>query len=390
MELHWYLVPSDGRFPWRPEWRRAAHPSYLRQLATTIEHVGLDGTLVAGGAGGHDLWTFSSFMAAATERIKFIIAQHPGETSPLLLAQQAATFDQFSKGRLIINVVNGSEFQSRGHGIFLSNEERYAYADEYWGVWKRLITGETVDFDGKYVKLKGARLALKPYQQPRPELYFGGSSPAALAVAAKHVDTYLTWGEPPPQAGEKIREVQALAAAQGRKLRFGLRIYVIVRETNEEAWAAAQYLYDRIDKDTVDNTRRIAELSKSTGQERMSALSFRNGELPKDARALEVYPDIWAGIGLTRIGPGTAIVGDPETVAARIREYESYGFDVFILSGYPLLEEAYRFSELVLPLLRKGNNPEASQTNQWVERKQLIDPGARTHLLGANGKGLLA
>ena len=364
MELFWYIIPADGPYPWKPQGKRVTDPRYLRLLASTIDQSGLDGALIAGGPGGHDLWTFSSFLAAATENMKFIIAQHPGTLSPLLLAQQTATFDHFSKGRLIINVVNGDESMPAKYGVFLPHDERYALADEYWGIWKRLITGETVDHDGKYIKLKGARLSLEPYQKPRPELYFGGSSPAAMAVAAKHVDTYLTWGEPPPQAGEKIAQVRKLAAAQGRTLKYGVRIYVIVRETKEEAWAATQWLYDKIDKETVEATRRVTAHSGSEGQRRMDELV--GNKLPKDARDLEVYPDIWAGIGLVRVGPGTAIVGDPETVVARLRDYEAQGFEVFILSGFPLLEEAQRFSDLVMPLLRKSRN-------NLAEKKPLLE-----------------
>ena len=169
--------------------------------------------------------------------------------------------------------------------------------------------------------------------------------------AAKHVDTYLTYGEPPPEAGQRIREVAALAAAHGRKLEFGVRLHVILRETKREAWEAAQRLYERMDPDTIEATRRINGASGAVSQGRQSALNA--GPLPKDARGLEIYPDLWSGIGLTRVGNGVAIVGDPETVAARIRDYAAHGFGTFILSGYPLIEEAYRFADLVLPLLRQ-------------------------------------
>ncbi len=347
MKIHWYLIPSDGPFPWR----RVVDAGYLRQLAGAIDQLGYEGALVAGGGAGHDLWTFSSFLAAHTQRMKFIIAQHPGQTSPLLMAQKAATFDQLSNGRLIINVVNGGETVGPPHGIFLEHDERYEMADEYWGLWSRLIQGENVTHEGKHFKLRGAELTLRPVQPGRPELHFGGSSPAALQVAAKHVDSYLTYGEPPPEAALKLVEVSRLAAAHGRKLEFGVRLHVIVRETRKEAWEAAQWLYERIDRETIDATRRMTQASRSLSQERMNELT--RGPLPKDARALEIYPDLWSGIGLTRAGNAVAIVGDPETVAARLREYESFGFGTFILSGYPLIEEAYRFADLVLPLLQK-------------------------------------
>src|SRR5438552_13725860 len=83
----------------------------------------------------------------------------------------------------------------------------------------------------------------------------------------------------------------------------------------------------------------------SVGQSRMSRL--HGGRRDK----LEISPNLWAGVGLVRGGAGTALVGDAATVAERIDEYRRIGIDTFILSGYPHLEEAYRFGELVLPLL---------------------------------------
>jgi alkanesulfonate monooxygenase len=225
-------------------------------------------------------------------------------------------------------------------------------ADEYWGVWRRIMSGETVDFDGKYIKLKNARLALTAVQQPYPELYFGGSSPAAQQVAAKHADTYLTWGEPPPLAAEKVATVSALAATHGRKLRYGLRIYTIVRETKEEAWAYAQWLYDHMDQESIARNQNQAASSDSVGQQRVNSIIGNRFKTTKNARDLEIYPDIWSGIGLIRGGLSLAIVGDPETVAARIHEYEEIGFKVFILSGYPLIEEAYYVADLLFPILQ--------------------------------------
>jgi alkanesulfonate monooxygenase len=197
--------------------------------------------------------------------------------------------------------------------------------------------------------LKGAKLLLEPYAKPYPPLFFGGSSPAAMAVAAKHVDTYLTWGEPPPLAAEKIATVRKLAEAQGRTLRFGLRINVIVRETKQEAWDQAQWLLDHMDKSAIESVRKMTAASDSVGQRRMNEIV--GTKVPDRARDLEIYPDIWAGFGLVRNGPGTAIVGDPETVAARIQEYRDIGFDTFIFANYPLVEEAYRVSDLLFPAL---------------------------------------
>ena len=359
MRLFWYLIPQDGPYPWRPEGSRKIDYSYLRQLSTTIDHLGYEGALVAGGGGGHDMWILSSFMAANTSRMKFIIAQHPGRTSPMFMAQQASTFDELSGGRLIINIVNGDDNAGPPHGVFHPPAERYAMAEEYWSVWARLVGGEEVSFEGRYFKLKNARITLRARQQPRPELFFGGSSTAAMEMAARQTDTYLTYGEAPPQAGEKIATVRALAERAGRRVDFGIRLHVIVRETREQAWQAAQSAYDHIDRSTIEAVSRITLGVGSVSQERMNALN--RGPVSGSAHDFEFYPDLWSGIGLTRPGNAVAVVGDPETVARRLQEYRSHGITTFILSGYPLIEEAYRFHDLVMPLLREqaGGTPSA-------------------------------
>ena len=349
LDIYWYLIPNDGAYPWSPAGRREVDYSYLQQMAAAVDHVGFTGALVATNSISHDAWILATALVPFTERMKFIIAVHPGLVAPTLLAQKAATFDQFSKGRLEINVVVGDSHQLPPYGVYLDHDGRYELADEYWSVWRRLMRGELVDFSGKHVTLSGAKLLLEPYQKPYPSLFLGGSSPAAQALAAKHVDTYLTWGEPPQQAGEKIAEIRALAAAQGRKLRFGIRLNLIVRETEEEAWNQAQWYLDRMDATSIEARRNWTQISDSVGQQRMNALI--GDRVPKNARDLEIAPGLWAGFGLIRNGPGTALVGDPETVAARIQDYRDAGFDTFIFSGHPLLEETFRVADLLFPVL---------------------------------------
>jgi alkanesulfonate monooxygenase len=162
------------------------------------------------------------------------------------------------------------------------------------------------------------------------------------------MDVYLTWGEPPAAVAAKIADIRARAAKHGRTVKFGIRLHVIVRETNEEAWAAADKLISHLDDATIEKAQAAFAKMDSVGQRRMAAL--HGGRRDK----LEVSPNLWAGVGLVRGGAGTALVGDPETVAARIREYQDLGIETFILSGYPHLEESYRFAELVFPLLGKG------------------------------------
>ncbi|MBL8322760.1 MAG: LLM class flavin-dependent oxidoreductase, partial [Acinetobacter sp.] len=176
-------------------------------------------------------------------------------------------------------------------------------------------------------------------------------------LAAAQVDTYLTWGEPPAAVKEKIEHVKAKAAAKGRELNYGIRLHVIVRETNAQAWQAADELIQYVDDATIAAAQQKFSSMDSVGQRRMAEL--HNG----DRSRLEVSPNLWAGVGLVRGGAGTALVGDPETVAARIQEYADLGISTFIFSGYPHLEEAIRFAELVFPLLPLEIQQKLAQPN---------------------------
>ncbi len=258
----------------------------------------------------------------------------------------AATLDRLSGGRLLINVVTGGDpDEAAGDGIFLAHDARYQQTDEFLDIWRRVITGEIVDFEGDHLRVHGAKVLYPPVQQPHPPLYFGGSSPAGHALAAKHVDVYLTWGEPPAAVAEKIRDMRERASALGRSLRFGLRLHVIVRKTRALAWAAADDLISRLDDSAIAAAQRSFSRFDSEGQRRMSNLHRGRRD------QLEISPDLWAGVGLVRGGAGTALVGDAQTVARRLLEYHELGIDTFILSGYPHLEEAYRTAELLFPQL---------------------------------------
>ena len=258
----------------------------------------------------------------------------------------AASLDRISNGRLLLNIVTGgSPKQLKGEGLFLDHSKRYDLTDEFLDIWRGLLKGEEVDFNGEHPEVEKARVHQKPVQKPYPPLFFGGSSLPGQKVAAKHADVYLTWGEPPELVEEKVKAVKALAAEEGREIKFGTRLHAIDRRIEEEAWKAANELIKHLDDETIAAVQ--AELSKtqSVGQQRMNSLH------QGDRNNLEVSPNLWAGIGLVRGGAGTALVGSPENVAARIKEYEEIGIDTFILSGYPHLEEAYTVAELLFPLL---------------------------------------
>ncbi|MFT4040442.1 MAG: FMNH2-dependent alkanesulfonate monooxygenase [Thermomicrobiales bacterium] len=356
--VFWFIpTHGDGRYLGTAEAGRATSHSYMRQIAQAVDDLGYEGVLLPTGASCEDAWVVASSMIPLTKRLKFLVALRPGLMSPTLAARMAATFDRLSDGRLLINVVTGGDpVELAGDGVHVSHDERYEITDEFLTIWRKELAGETVDFQGEHLDVRGGKLLIPGLQKPYPPLYFGGSSPAAQAVAAKHVDLYLTWGEPPDKVAEKIEAVRKLAAAEGRTLRFGIRLHVIVRETEAEAWRDADDLISRVDEATIARAQAVFARMDSHGQSRMATLHSGSRE------QLEISPNLWAGVGLVRGGAGTALVGDPDIVAARMREYEDAGIDTFIFSGYPHLEEAYRFAELVFPKLNLASQPDSSQS----------------------------
>jgi alkanesulfonate monooxygenase len=320
---------------------REASLGYLAQIARAAETVGFEGALTPTGAWCEDAWLTTAMLAAESERLKFLVAFRPGGVSPTLAAQMGATFQRHSGGRLLVNVVTGGEpTEQRAYGDFLGKDERYTRTGEFLDVVRRLWAGEQVTLDGEQVHVEGAQLQRLP--DPVPPVYFGGSSPAAGDVAARHVDVYLTWGEPPAQVAEKIEWIRGLAAAQGREVRFGIRLHVITRDTADAAWAQAEDLLRGVPAEMIEQVQAGLSRSESVGQQRMRSLHSGGTATAAD---LEVSPNLWAGVGLVRGGAGTALVGSHAEVADRIAEYHALGISEFVLSGHPHLEEAYWVGE---------------------------------------------
>ncbi|MFP1861201.1 FMNH2-dependent alkanesulfonate monooxygenase [Lonsdalea quercina] len=347
IKVFWFLpTHGDGRYLGTSHGGRPVDLAYLQQVALAADNLGYYGVLIPTGKSCEDSWLVASALAPITRKLRYLVAVRPGLQPPTLAARMAATLDRLSEGRLLINVVTGGDpVENKGDGIFLSHAERYEVTEEFLQVYTRLLKGEKVDFSGKHIRVEGAEVLFPPVQENGPPLYFGGSSPEAIDVAAEQIDTYLTWGEPLAQVEEKLRVVRERAEANGRTLNFGIRLHVIVRETEEEAWAAADRLIAHLDDDTIAQAQKIFARMDSTGQARMSALHRGSRD------DLRIGPNLWAGVGLVRGGAGTALVGSPRQVADRLREYQALGIENFILSGYPHLEEAHHFAELVMPLL---------------------------------------
>ncbi len=346
MNVFWFLpTHGDGHFLGTSEGARPVSLPYLKQIAQAADSLGYYGVLIPTGRSCEDSWVVASALAPLTERLRYLVAIRPGIISPTVSARMAATLDRLSGGRLLINVVTGGDpDENRGDGIHLSHAERYEVTDEFLRIWRRVLQGESVDFAGKHLQVENAKALYPPIQKPYPPLYFGGSSAEAHDLAAEQVDVYLTWGEPPQAVAQKIADVREKAAKQGRSVKFGIRLHVIVRETAEEAWQAADKLIANISDETIANAQKSFARFDSEGQRRMAALHGGRRD------QLEIYPNLWAGVGLVRGGAARA-GGDPQQVAERIKEYADLGIDSFIFSGYPHLEEAYRFAELVFPLL---------------------------------------
>lgn len=369
IKILWYLTSPDGPYPWEPQGRWKTDFAHLKQLAVASDRLGFYGALL--GSSPNESLAVSAALIDATERLRFLVAQHPGELSPAVLAKWALTFDEFSNGRLLFNVVNGSDAGLATLGVHYPHDERYQFSLEYWRAFQRIYAGDTAGFDGQYVKLAprpaaAARHPLGGWHPPQRlavPLWGAGTSGVGVAHSVQLLDVYLSFADTPPRLGDKFRRVAAEAAKIGRELTYGTRLQIIVRETEAEAWAHAQKL---LQQTSLATARAAIERRLPPGQTldtfhsddpqvQRNVQSIREGRLPT-ARELEIYPNVWTGpslFGFDILGPssGTYLVGSAEQVAERIREYQQQGTSAFILSGFPLIDEAHRVADLLFPLL---------------------------------------
>jgi alkanesulfonate monooxygenase len=354
MKVFWFIpTHGDSRYLGTSRGGRVLDLGYLQQVASAVDNLGFYGALLPTGRSCEDAWVTASFLAANTKRMRFLVAVRPGLVSPTLAARMAATFDRLSNGRILINVVTGGDpVELAGDGLFVDHDTRYKITDEFLTIWRSALANEgEVNFEGEQLRVRGAKVLFPAVQTPHPALYFGGSSDDALDVAAKHTDYYLTWGEPPEQVKEKLAKARNYAYAKyGRTLKFGIRLHIIVRESEEEAWRDAERLISQVTDKTVALAQQTMARQDSVSQQRMLALQKLAGP-SRSRKDLEISPNLWAGVGLVRSGAGTALVGSVENVVKRMKEYAELGIDSFIFSGYPHLEEAYRTAELLLPNL---------------------------------------
>ncbi|MFC4453206.1 LLM class flavin-dependent oxidoreductase [Deinococcus sonorensis] len=366
-QIYWFIPSSgDGARLGRPS--RPASFSYLSGVAQAADTLGFDGVLLPTGGVNEDTLVLASALSSITRQLRFLVALRPGLISPIQAARQTSSLDRISNGRINLNIVTGSG-QRDFEGLALDHKDRYALTNEWLTAFRQAFSGEEVNLDGQHLQVVSGKSLVPSVQRPYPPIYFGGSSPEALDVAGEHVDVYLTWGERPAQVAEKLGEVRAAAARRGRKVRFGLRAHIIVRETEEEAWADAERLLEGVSPEAIEAAQKAFAASDSVGQRRMAALHGGSRD------SLRIGRNLWAGVGLLRGGAGTAFVGNPENVAAALREYQALGVDTFVLSGYPHLEEAYRTAELLFPVL--GKHSPLLQPRQAHEQQAAALEGQR-------------
>lgn len=382
IELLWYITPPDGVYPWVPDgrWDVDTDLQHFQRVAATIDQLGFTGALVAT-SGPNDAFVWASALMPVTTRMKFLLALYPGLISPRQMAHMALTFDALSGGRLLINVINGTDDLFPPHGSYLTSAERYSLSSEYWTIFRRLYAGDRRPYDGAHYQISGTEGFdnahwewISPTQVPAVPLWGAGGSPAGLKNAGELLDVYLTFADEPGYLRAKIEAARAAAATAGRSFQdFGLWVSIIVRETEDEAWAVAQGLLDKIGADrlaaSVDAQLRtqhgtsggLAEASSPEPRIQRAIASLRSGTVPQ-ARDLEFSPNLWSGpsdwappalleIFDPKVAQGKFVVGSADQVADLFRSFHDIGIGKFILGGWPLIREAEYVAELLLPRL---------------------------------------
>ena len=298
---------------------------------------------------GQDTLSFVAGCAPITEKINLLAAVRCGEMQPIMLARTIATLDHMLEGRLTVNIISSNFPGEKADSAF-----RYQRSREVVEILKQAWTQDEINYQGQVYTFSGLTTdPAKPYQTGGPLLYFGGYSPAALELCGQHCDVYLMWPEPKEQIAERMRAVNAVAERYERSLDYGLRVHVIVRDTEQEAREYAQHLVSKLEDDAGRAIRERALDSTSLGV----AHQAKNRDLADMEGFVE--PHLWTGVGRARSGCGAAIVGSTDQVLSELEAYQKMGIRAFILSGYPHMEECEHFGTRVMPQLNTCSLPQA-------------------------------
>jgi alkanesulfonate monooxygenase len=339
---------SQGGGGWTASSAREPNLEYLTKIAEAAEAGGFDTLLLPVGTGCLDGWVGTSFLAARTSRLRFLVALRPGFVAPTVAARQAATFDYLSGGRLSINIVTGgSPAEQARDGDFLDHDTRYRRTREFIRLVKRVFTEQSVDHAGEFYRVEGAALFPRPVQRPHPPFFIAGESEAGKAVIAEEAQVYMTWGGPLPDLAEKIADMRARFAAQGRSAGYSISFQTILGDTEDEAWARANDIISRMSPAALARQREHFKTMDSVGQRRLAGYVERSA-----AEGFLLGPNLWAGLTQVLGGNSVALVGTPDQVADRIAEYVGLGYDHVLLRGFPHLEAIEQIGRDVLPRVR--------------------------------------
>lgn len=319
---------------------------YIAQVAKAAELAGFEGALLPTGP---EPWIVAAALARETRRIRFLVAFQATWTLPAYAAQQAAILQHLSHGRLDWNIITGGNPASqRAQGDFLEHDQRYRRTGEFLDIIQGLWEHEQFSYEGQVYQLENGSLPPGLRDERKPGVYFSGFSEPALDVAAKHADVYLNWAEPLDKLQPHMDRVRERAAQQGREVRFGLRVDLFARETEEAAWRDLRRQFDAVGNRGSNEAKAFVGGSDSVGGARQTAY-HQNVDRFED---LIIGPNLWAGFAKAKPGPTVGLVGSHENVAERLAEYRDAGFSTFILASNPHLEEALRIGQEVLPLVQ--------------------------------------
>jgi alkanesulfonate monooxygenase len=346
VEVAWFgaLCGDDYQFLGVPDGALRSSFEHCRDIVLTADRLGYDNILLPNSyVPGQDTLAFAGAMAALTQRIQLLVAVRCGEYHPPMLGRAVATLDHMLRGRLTLNIIS-----SDMPGERLDSDARYRHSAEVIEILKQGWTRDRIQFQGEFYEFDLPADPVKPFQQNGgPLLYFGGISDPARDLCARHCDVFLMWPETEDRLAATMRDLSARATAYGREIDFGLRIHMIVRETEADARDAARRLVSKLDDAVGQEIKHRAQDSRSAGV-------LRQDELRKQAdEEGYIEPFVWSGIGRARSGCGSALVGDPGQVLEKLQRYIDMGMRAFIFSGYPHLDECRLFARHVLPHLKR-------------------------------------
>ncbi|MEM7319161.1 MAG: LLM class flavin-dependent oxidoreductase [Pseudomonadota bacterium] len=351
-EVSWFsaLCSDDYQFLGMPDGELRSSWEHCSEIVKVAEEQGFRNILCPSSYQvGQDTLSFVAGCAPITSKINLLAAVRCGEVQPIMLARTIATLDHMLKGRLTVNIIS-SDFP----GEKAESSYRYQRSREVVEVLKQAWTRDEINFEGEVYNFKGLTTdPVRPYQTGGPLLYFGGYSPAALELCGQHCDVYLMWPETKDQLEGRMKAVNAVAERNDRTLDYGLRVHMIVRDTEAEAREYADYIVSKLDDEYGQLIRERALDSTSLGVSHQA----RARELADQFGYSE--PNLWTGVGRARSGCGAALVGSTDQVLSKIEDYQKMGIRAFIFSGYPHIDEARHFGKRVLPHLKTCSLPEA-------------------------------